>query len=218
MSSTESSSGAALTMPAEPQPDQDAAGLADGLRELGDVWRVGLDTAQVMAERVLDAYRDLPATARMVSGEFDAELRRVRMDLERAVDLSMDVLDRVLTMASRMDPLAAGRDGKGAVEVVELEVAAGDTGSAEFWVHNVSAASSPAPDLRASALTSFDGDTVAETHVRVECAAQPIEAQNSRQVEVFVDVTAGTPAGVYHGLILSGDDESSMRVRLRVTE
>ncbi len=206
-------------MPAEPQPDEDAAGLADGLRELGDVWQVGLGTAQVMAERVLDLYRNLPATARMVPGDSEAELRRVRIDLERAVDLSVDVFDRVLTMAARLDPSPDGADHRNAHEVVELEVAVGGTASTELWVHNVALTSRPAPDLRCSALTSFDGNRIPETQVRVDCASQPIEAQNSRQVEVFVDAPAGTPAGMYHGLILSGDDpDASMRVRVRVTE
>src|SRR5215212_779026 len=111
-----SPSGAAPRMPAEPQPDDDTAGLADGLRELGDVWRVGLDGAQVMAERVLDLYANLPATARMTTGDPDAELRRVRIDLERAVDLSVDVFDRVLTIAARLDPATAGDDDRRAHE------------------------------------------------------------------------------------------------------
>ena len=55
--------------------------------------------------------------------------------------------------------------------------------------------------------------------MRVDCAALPIEAQNSRAVDVSVEVPMGTPAGTYHGLILSSDDpDTSMRVRLRVTE
>jgi hypothetical protein len=111
-------------MPAEPQPD-DTAGLADGLRELSDVWRVGLDGAQVMAERVLDLYTNLPATARMTPGDPDTELRRVRIDLERAVDLSVDVFDRVLTLAARLDPSTAPDDQPRAYEVVDLEVVAG---------------------------------------------------------------------------------------------
>ncbi len=96
-------------MPAEPQPDDDTAGLADGLRELSDVWRVGLDGAQVMAERVLDLYTNLPATARMTPGDPDTELRRVRIDLERAVDLSVDVFDRVLTHRGATRPVGHAR-------------------------------------------------------------------------------------------------------------
>jgi hypothetical protein len=206
-------------MPAEPQPDEDATGLADGLRELGDVWRVGLDTAQVMAERVLDLYRNLPATARMAPADSGAELRRVRIDLERAVDLSVDVFDRVLTIAARLDPSPDRHDHRHAHEVVELEVAAGRTASAELWAHNVSLTSRPAPGLRCSALANFDGTRIPETCVRIDCAPHPVEAQNSRPVEVFVDVPASTPVGTYHGLILSDDDsDASMRVRLRVTE
>jgi hypothetical protein len=205
-------------MPAEPQPDDDTAGLADGLRELSDVWRVGLDGAQVMAERVLDLYTNLPATARMSPGDPDTELRRVRIDLERAVDLSVDVFDRVLTIAARLDPSAAHDDQPRPHEVVDLEAVAGDAASTELWVHNVGLTTRPAPDLRCGALTSFDGNQIAASHVRVDGAALPIEAQNSRAVEVSVEVPLGTPAGTYHGLILSGDDpDTSMRVRLRVT-
>ena len=88
-----------------------------------------------------------------------------------------------------------------------------------LWVHNVGLTSRPAPDLRCGALTSFDGNQIAASHVRVDCAALPIEAQNSRAVDVSVEVPTGTPAGTYHGLILSSDDpDTSMRVRLRVTE
>jgi hypothetical protein len=204
-------------MPAETQPEDDAAGFADGLRELGDAWRVGIDSAQVMAERVLDLYRNLPATERMVPGEPDSELRRLRIDLERAVDLSVDVFDRVLTLAARLDPSADARDPHDTPEVVALDVAAGTTASTELWVHNVSAVSQPAPDLRSSALTSFDGSGIPETSVHIDCAPQPIEAQNSRQVTVSIAAPAGTPAGLYHGLILSGSDpDTSMRLRVRV--
>jgi hypothetical protein len=205
-------------MPAEPQPDDDAAGLADGLRELSDVWRVGLDGAQVMAERVLDLYTNLPGTARMMPGGPDTELRRVRIDLERAVDLSVDVLDRVLTIAARLDPSTARDAQQRAHEVAELEVAAGERASTVLWVHNVGLTSRPAPVLRCGALTSFDGNQIGDSHARVDCAALPIEAQNSRAVEVTVEVPTGTPVGTYHGLILSSDDpDTSMRVRLRVT-
>ena len=86
-------------------------------------------------------------------------------------------------------------------------------------MHNVGLTTRSAPDLRCGALTSFDGHQIAASRVRVDGATLPIEAQNSRAVDVSVDVPAGTPAGTYHGLILSGDDpDTSMRLRVRVTE
>ena len=203
-------------MPAEPQPDEDPADLADGLRELGDVWRVGLDSAQVMAERVLDLYRNLPATARMAPGDPDAELRRVRIDLERAVDLSVDVFDRVLALArasTRRSATAAAGRARGR----RPRGHHGGAASTGLWVHNVWLTSSARPgSVAARSRLRRQRDRGVSARRR---RPQPIEARNSRAVEVSVEVPVGTPVGTYHGLILSGDDpDTSMRVRVRVTE
>jgi hypothetical protein len=211
-------------MPAEPESDEageQAPRVADGVRDLTDAWQVGLDAAQAMAQRVLDLYRDLPAsTATGARGSLDGELRRLRVDLERAVDLSMDVFDRVLAIVGRLDPpTAADADDAGARDdLVELDAVAGARASAPLWLHNVSSASRPAPPLRCSALTNARGRVIAQKHARVEGSTHPVDAQNSRPLTLVVDVPAGTAAGVYHGLLLSGDDgDSVLRVQVRVT-
>jgi hypothetical protein len=205
-------------VPAEPQPDEQAAGVADGLRDLGDAWQVGIDTAQLMAERVLALYRDLPASARVVSGDLDTELRRLRIDLERAVDLSMNVFDRVLTLVTRFDPATRQDQTGSAGDVVELDAPSGGRAATNLWVHNISATRRPAPSLRCDGLTSYAGDRVPARCVDFSASPLPIEARSSRSVLVTVEVPAGTPAAVYHGLILSSDDaEVAMPLRVRVT-
>ena len=204
-----------MTEDAQRQPDGDAPDLGDGLRELDGLWRFGFATSQAMAERVQQLYQGLPSGA--ARGELDADLRQLRIDLERAADVSIDLFDRVLALVRRLDPAEASGDST-ENELLVVRVPAGGRGAAELWAHNMSDASERPPQLRCSPLADFDGVRIPDSCLRFECAPGPIEGRNSRRVELVVDVPQDTPRGSYHGLLLTrGDPQVAFRVRVEVT-
>src|SRR5215213_4814123 len=79
--------------------------------DLGEMWRWGLETSQLMGERVLELYQDLGKAA--VGGDLVDELRRARIDMERWVDLSVEVFDRTFSVLQRLAADGDGGDGGG---------------------------------------------------------------------------------------------------------
>jgi hypothetical protein len=196
-------------VPAAASAHDDDAGAPDGL------WRFGADAWQAMAERVQDLYGELPRG--IATGDLDAELRRLRLDIERGADLVLDVFDRVLALMRRVDGIQASGD-HGSGEELAMSVAAGARGSAGLWAHNVSDTTGCQPQVRCGPLTDFDGARIPDDRVRVEAATTPIEARNSRRFELVIDVPRDTAPNCYQGLLLvRGDPDTAIRVRVDVT-
>jgi hypothetical protein len=199
--------------------EDDGVDVDDPALESGSVWRFGPDTAAMMANRVDALYRARPRGATPNASDVDGELRRLRVDLERAADVSLDLFDRVLALLRRIDPphVTADTAGTSAPDEVVVTVAAGSTGSAELWLHNVSDASQSPPELRCGVVADFDGVQLPGDRVRVQCADAPIAGRNSRRIEFVADVPAHTRPGTYHGLVVSRDPPLlTMRVRVVV--
>lgn len=208
----------------EPEPeterdtDADAEDTTDALRDLGELWRFGLETSRAMAERVVDLYRDVPVGPRGAGADPDTELRRLRIDLERALDLSIDVFDRVLALASRIEPRPGDGGGADAGPLV-VRGRPGDRAHGTLWIHNRADRDEPAPALRCTDLTTFAGAVIPARHVRVDLADEPIAAWNSRAAELVVTVPEATPPGAYVGLVIAADDaDLSFRVRVDVSD
>jgi hypothetical protein len=196
--------------------DQDREGpnTRDDFREM---WSWGAEVSQAMSERVVTLYRDLGSSAqRLASGDLEAELGKVRLDVERLADLSLDVLDRFLAVLRRVvDENGAGETMPG--ELLALRAAPGDTVSADVWVHNASTEEQPAPRLHLPGLATVDGASIASSRIRVSASLGPIDGGNSRRVTLAVDVPPLARRGRYHGvLIADGAVQSAMLVRLEV--
>jgi hypothetical protein len=210
-----------MTEDAPRGPAGDASDDRDRSAESASAWRFGVDTAEMMAGRVRQMYGMLPSGTPWREGNVDGELRRLRLDLERAADVSLDLFDRVLALLRRIDmPEATGTTAAERTVPDELvvTVAAGKTGVAELWLHNVSDTAERAPELRCSVMADFDGVQIPPDSVHVHCADAPIEGRNSRRVEFSVDVPPDTLPGTYHALVISdGSPLLTMRVRVVVT-
>jgi hypothetical protein len=198
----------------------DAFGDDDPRRGAPDAaWRFGIETAGAMAERVQELYRALPSGGAWRATDVEGELRRLRLDLERAADVSLDLFDRVLALLRRIDgPDGSPGDTPDAPDELLVTVPAGRTGSAELWLHNVSDGTQSAPELRCGVVADFDGVALPADGLRVVCADAPIEGRNSRRVEFTVRVPPDAKPGTYHGLIVSrAAPLLTMRVRVVVT-
>ena len=184
------------------------------------MWRFGADTAEMMADRVRQLYETLPSGGSWRSDDVDGELRRLRLDLERAADVALELFDRVLALLRRIDPpdrAADGADDASPPDELVVTVAAGSTGSAELWLHNLTGASQAPPELRCGVVSDFDGVQLPPDSLHVNCANAPIAGRNSRRVEFVVDVPPRTRPGTYHGLVVSrGSPVLTMRVRVVV--
>jgi hypothetical protein len=184
------------------------------------MWRFGIETAEAMAARVEELYRALPRGGAWRATDVDGELRRLRLDFERAADVSLDLFDRLLALLRRIDvPDGSVGDTPDALpDELLVTVPAGRTGSAELWLHNVSDGTQSAPELRCGVVADFDGVALPADGVRVVCADAPIEGRNSRRVEFAVRVPPHARPGTYHGLIVSrAAPLLTMRVRVVVT-
>jgi hypothetical protein len=205
-----------MTEDARRGPVDDGPDAGDGRSDAEGVWEFGFAASRVMVARVQALYDGLPSGP--ARGDIDADLRRLRIDLERAADVSLDLLDRFLALLRRFDrndePAAAHAGGEDLV----VRVPAGGRGSAELWAHNVSDSTQSPPELRCSAIADFEGVCIPASSVRVECAPDPIDGRNSRRIELVVEAPHDTPQGSYHGLLLTrADSETSFRVRVDVT-
>jgi hypothetical protein len=187
----------------------------DPVDDLGEAWRWGIDASRQMGERLLELYGQVGAAA------FDGlarnggdDLRQVRRDMERWVDLSVELFDRAFTIMRRLG--SDERDGNGGAPAASLVGRAGARCSGEIWVHNVSDGDRRTPVLRCPGLASADGSQIPASHVVIESDPGPLRAGASRRVSVLVDVPAGA-AGIYHGQILSdASPDSVIPLRLEV--
>ena len=167
-----------------------------------------------MGERLLGLYSEVGTAAFNRFGRDGGEdLRQVRIDMERWVDLSVELFDRAFAVMQRLG--ADGNDDRPPAERLSLVGAAGTTCVGELWVHNVSDAERTPPVFRCGGLTSARGDEIAASQVSFRVGTEPLNGRTSRKLFVVVDVPASTMPGIYHGQVLS-DASPDAAVPLRV--
>ena len=170
--------------------------------DLGEAWRWGVDASRRMSERLLDLYGQVgAATLDGLARNGTDDLRQVRKDMDRWVDLSVALFDRAFAVMRTMAGEGNGA-GAGAPERISLCGAPGDTCTGELWVHNVAGGERRAPVVLCSALTSATGGEIPASQVRIDAGRGPLDGGTSRRMTVAVDVPPGA-AGVYHGHIVS---------------
>ncbi len=188
----------------------------DARNDIGDLWSWGADASRAMSERVGTLYSALSSSAtRFETGDLEDELAKVRLDIDRLVDLSLDVFDRFFAVVSGV---VEGRASGGTPgELLNLRAAPGDTASAEMWVHNSSNEEHAAPRLHLPGLTTVDGACIPPSGIRVSASPAPIDGGNSRRVTLVIDVPPDAGCGNYYGaLIADRAVESALLVRLEV--
>jgi hypothetical protein len=197
----------------------DGPGLDAGARDLGEAWRFGVLASRSLAEQLLEMYAELGAGFGGGHTTPDEELRRLRIDVDRAVELSLDVFDRILGLTARLQPQMSGPGAGNGAAPPQLVVSGppGNLVRGRLWVHNVSAETVDAPRLRCGPLESFDGVRIPPSCLEIVSSADPIEARSSRLVELVADVPEPTPPGSYLGLVMSSDPDVLIRCRLDVT-
>lgn len=191
----------------------------DPARDVGDAWQWGLETSRVMGERLLELYSQVGTTAftRVAGGGGGDELRQVRRDIERWVDLSVDVFDRAFSVMRRLADDGNG-NGSGAgppPDRVSLIGLAGGTCVGELWLHNLADGERPAPVLRSTGLLSADGSSIPSSAIRFEADPAAIDGRGRRNVSVLVEVPESALPGIYHGQIVS-DASPDAPVALRL--
>lgn len=182
----------------------------------GDAWSWGTEMSRAMAERLLGMYRDMGSMA--ADKDLDGQIRRIRADLDRWVDLSVEVFDRAFSVVRHL----AGSDGHHPPETrargVSIFGAPGRTLSGEVWSHNVSAEDRPVPELACTGLVSAEGSEISRDRIRFESDGDGVEASSSRRAFVVVDVPATAPAGTYHGQIVAASaPDSAIALAVHVT-
>ncbi len=190
----------------------------DPVEDLGEAWRWGIDASRQMGDRLLELYGEVGASALDgLARNGGDELRQVRMDMERWVDISVNLFDRAFSLLRVLagDGQNGNGNGHGAPERIFLTGPAGGRCRGELWIHNVAGGERSSPVIRASALTSGVGGEIAASHVRIEADPAPLHGGASRRATVVVDVPADA-AGVYHGHILSDASPDSV-ILLRLT-
>ena len=195
-----------------------ASGEGD-LGDAGDVWQWGVETSRLMGERLLDLYSQVgTATFERLRGNGSDEVRQVRRDMERWVDLSVELFDRAFSVMRRLDGDANTNGDRGPVDQLTMIGMAGAACIAELWLHNLSDDERGAPVLRATGLLSAAGWEIPAAAVRVDVERAPLDGRGRRSVSVIVDIPGSTPAGIYHGQILSEaspDRPVALRVDVR---
>jgi hypothetical protein len=150
------------------------------------------------------------------------EVRRMRADGERLLELWGEWMRVLLDTA--MDGAEAGiaeRDAGAHAPDQPLRlgpVKAGDQVSARTWLHVLDGPPGPPARLRATAFTAHDGSAIeAETASFEPPVLDSFDLRSSQEIVVTLAVPEGTPAGAYHGHILTtGIPEVSLAVHLEV--
>jgi hypothetical protein len=193
------------------EPGRDPAG------DLGDPWSWGLEASRLMSQRLLELYSEVgEATFSRFNRDGGDDLRQIRIDLERWVDLSVELFDRAFVIMRRLGE--NGHDDGASAANLSLVGSAGATSVGELWVHNVADAARTPPALRCAGLSSVQGEVISGSQVRFDVDMRPLNGQTSRKVAVVVAVPASAPPGIYHGLVLSAaspDSAVPLRVEVR---
>lgn len=202
-----------------PKQPEDEGAASDPARDLGELWSFGIEASQAMAQQLAAMYQDLPSLLLWPTGDLDAELRRLRIDLERAVDLAVDVFDRMLTLSRRAADRAADahatNDGD---RLLLLRGSPGGIGVGELWIHNRGDDHEQVPVLWCTDLHSGEGNRIPAECLELTATDTAITPGSTRRVAVRIAIGSDTPSGAYHGLVLARDDHDvSFRVRVDVS-
>lgn len=85
---------------------------------------------------------------------------------------------------------------------VEFETTAGESATAEVWLHNSADIDVGRIRLRCSELMADDGSVIEAAACRIHPKAIPVPGRSSRGVGITVKVTKKTKPGLYRGTIL----------------
>lgn len=190
----------------------------DPTGDLGDAWNWGFEASRLMGQRLLELYSEVgEATFSRFNREKSDDLRQIRIDMERWVDVSVELFDRAFVIMKRLGD--NGRDDGASVGNLALVGSPGASSIGELWVHNVSDAERTPPALRCTGLTSFQGDLIGGAQVRFQVDTGPLNGQTSRKVYVVVAVPAAAAPGIYHGQVLSAaSPDSALPIRIVVRD
>lgn len=191
-------------------PDRRDGSRSSFGEELSEPWRWGLETSNFISRRLLDLYGELGSNGSRA--DLDEELRRARIDIERWVDLSVELFDRSFRILRR---LAADGSSDTRPDSVSLDADPGTTACGEMWLHNVSAGEQTSPGLHCPGLWSAGGAELEGSRIRFVVDPGPLPGRSSRRVAVVVDVPASASPGAHHGVILS-DASPEVAIPLRV--
>lgn len=107
--------------------------------------------------------------------------------------------------------------GSAATGRLEFETEAGESATAEVWLHNAADHDLGRIRLRCSELMADDGSVIESAACRINPKAIPVPGRSSRGVGITVKVTNKTKPGLYRGTILvEGRPELWLPVALTV--
>ena len=107
--------------------------------------------------------------------------------------------------------------GSAASGRLEFETEAGDTATAEVWLHNSADVDMGRIRLRCSGLMADDGSVIEADACRTNPKAIPVPGRSSRGVGITVKVAKKTKPGLYRGTVLvEGRPELWLPVALTV--
>ena len=92
--------------------------------------------------------------------------------------------------------------GSAASGRLEFETGAGDSATAEVWLHNSADVDLGRIRLRCSALMADDGSVIEAEACRIHPKTIPVPGRSSRGVGITVKVTKKTAPGLYRGTLL----------------
>jgi hypothetical protein len=105
--------------------------------------------------------------------------------------------DAVSPETATLDFSNAAAEGR-----LDLGAAAGDTATAEAWLHNRGAGDMGQIRLRCSDLLAPDGSVIGSDAVTFDPALVPMPSRSSRGIDVKVQVPQGVQPDVYRGTVL----------------
>jgi hypothetical protein len=175
-----------------------------------DAARLGLETASMVVERLLELSRRAPdfrINGLPATGD-GAQARQVRADAERLIDLYADWSRSLLDAA--VGAVAPG-PAPGPAVITVGPIRRGEEDVATAWLHFEDGAD--APPLRSTDLTHPHGPPIRGATIRVEVAA---DGASPRRVDVTVPVPDDAPPGVYVGWLFGDDPETGLPIRVEV--
>ena len=196
------------------------ASSAEAARLAREVQNLGFDAARTVVDRftaIFDQFAttmsdrgrdgsDASATEPPVRlGADPGGHRRLRSDMQRAVDSYLSVLGQLNDVALRyLDTTRSDTGPGGDTDGLDLpDVAPGGRSSAMLWIHNTTSAM--VFDLRPwiPSLVDHAGRSLPSGAVTlVPARVDRLDAESSRQIVVTVDIDPEALPGTYHGQIL----------------
>jgi hypothetical protein len=214
--------------------DREPSDHLAGLRAMADVPRLGLETAAIVVERMLELGRQstrapfpLHLPAEHVDGlngddadrqhDRRREARRLRADAERLLEMWAESMRALLEVAA--DAAEASVDSRnGATDQLVLGPARpGAAAAGRAWLHVLDGPAASPARLTATPFSAHDGTAIEAVASFEPPLVNTFDLRSSQEIRVTVEVPEDTPPGVYHGHILAmGLPEVSLPVRIEV--